>query len=266
MIGVNLLVCNQTAEHRRATELAVRTLLASDLKDLEYRVVAVDNGSKDDTARWLEGQGIEVVALDHNAGIAVGRNIGYRRLLEDLAVEIVVEIHSDMIFPRLWLLPLLTVLEAEADVGLASASLITPRGTLGSLKVPLDYAWPDERILEVVSEAAVRAYRPGVLRPGLQHPVAKCAAMLRQIGLYDEEYRWSNFEDTDEVYRAAAAGWRYVVVGESVVWHWYTFSRLEVGPDHGRAFRENYQRFLAKWPDARHFLDTYQAQAEAIYR
>lgn len=266
-VGVNLIVCNRTPEHRRATEVAIRSLRSSDLSLFPaVRLVAVDNGSTDGTAEWLAGQGFEVIALGENSGIAPARNAATRRLLDDPAVWAVVEVHNDMIFPTQWLLPLLDTLTTQTDVGLASASLITPRGTLGSPKVPLDYAWPDEQIYGVVAEAAARARRPGVLRPGLQHPVAKRAAMLRQIGLYDEEYRWGNFEDTDELYRAAAAGWRYVVVGDSVVWHHYVFSRLEVGPDHDRTFRENQQRFLAKWPDARYFLGTYEAQTEAIYR
>ena len=90
--------------------------------------------------------------------------------------------------------------------------------------------------------------------------------MLREIGLYDEGFRWGNFEDTDEVYRAAKAGWKYVVVGDAVVWHHYWLSRLELDPDHGKSYRENFRRFVEKWPDARGFLFTYQQQTEAIYR
>jgi hypothetical protein len=148
---------------------------------------------------------------------------------------------------------------------MACSSLLTQRGVLGSPRVPISYDWPREKILRVVSAAAAQ-HRGAWIRPGLQHPVAKRVSMLREIGLYDETFAGGNFEDTDEVRRAAAAGWKYVVVGESVVFHYYVFSRLVVGPNHQQAYRENYQRFLGKWPDVRDFLKTYNAQLEAIYR
>lgn len=266
MIGVNLLTCNREPAHRHATELAVQTLLASDAVQYPHVLVAVDNGSTDETAQWLALQGFAVIGLPQNVGIAAGRNLGYQRLLQHPEITTVLEIHNDMVFPRVWCVPLLDVLAQDERIGLASASLLTQRGVLGSPCVPLSYDWPFERIREVVEDAAATARRPGCMRPGLQHPVAKRVAMLREIGLYDESFAGGNFEDTDEVYRAAAAGWRYVVVGDAVVWHHYVFSRLTVGPSHQDAYRENLHRFLLKWPDAREFLQIYGAQTETIYR
>lgn len=266
MIGINLLTCNHRPEHFLATQVAVESLFGSDaLKGARPRLVAVDNGSTDGTVTFLRESGFEVLALEHNAGIAAGRNLGYRILFDGPAVDIIVEVHNDMCFPRVWLTPLLDTMAEDERIGLACASLVTQRGVLGSPRVPISYEWPRERIFDVVETAAAAARRPGLRRPGLQHPVAKRVAMLREIGLYDEQFAGANFEDTDEIYRAISAGWRYVVVGDSVVWHWYVFSRLEVGPDYGRTFHENQQRFMAKWPDARGFLDTYRAQMEAVY-
>lgn len=264
-IGVNLIVCNRTPAHRRATEVAVHSLLASDLMEATVELVAVDNGSADDTATMLEECGFQVERLPANVGIAPARNLASARLLRNPATWAIIEVHNDMVFPREWARPLLDVLDTLPDVGLAGASLITPRGTLGSPKVPVDYGQPVAQIMDGINAAALRARRPGLLRPGLQHPVAKRAAMLRQIGLYDEGFEWGNFEDTDEIYRAATAGWRYVVVGDAVVWHHYWFSRLQLDPDAGRSYRLNYARFLGKYPDARMFLGNYHQQTEALY-
>ena len=154
-IGVNLIVCNRTALHRRATEVAVRSLLTSDFQAVAGQLVAVDNGSQDDTAAWLRTQGFWVEQLEANIGIAPARNMATRALLDNPGVWAVVEIHNDMIFPRSWLLPLLDLLEQEHDVGLAAASLITPRGTLGSPKVPVDYALPYETIAPTAKPIAI---------------------------------------------------------------------------------------------------------------
>lgn len=267
VIGINLLTCNRRPEHFLATKLAVESLLASDaMRGARPRLVAVDNGSTDGTVAFLREAGFVVLALERNVGIAAGRNLGYSILLDDPALEIVVEIHNDMVFPAVWLGPLIDAMAEDWRIGLACASLLTQRGVLGSPCVPLSYNWSYERIREVVGGAAVTARRPGLMRPGLQHPVAKRVAMLREIGLYDEGFAGGNFEDTDEVYRAQAAGYRYVVMGDSIVWHYYVFSRLTVGPSHQHTYRANLQRFLAKWPDAQEFLRVYNAQTEAIYR
>lgn len=271
MIGVNLVVCNRTPRHRRATEVALASLLQSDLTAAPYRLVIVDNGSSDDTGAWLTHwvrthavSGV-VLALGANRGIAAGRNVGYRALLAQPEVWAVAEVHNDMVFPSRWVAPLRATLEADPTVGLASASLMTPRGTLGAPRVHVDYAWPMARIIAVVNEQAATLRRPW-RRPGLQHPVLKRVAMLRQIGLYDEAFAGANYEDTDELYRASAAGWQYVVVGEAVVWHHYTLSRMTVLPDHDRLYHENRQRFLRKHPDAGAFLQRYARETAAIYR
>jgi GT2 family glycosyltransferase len=270
VIGVNLLVCNRTPEHRRATEVALESLVRSDLTHYPYAMVVVDNGSTDETAvwveRWMQERAVrgEVVALRENRGIAAGRNVGYRALLEDPTVWAVIEVHNDMVFPDRWAGPLLESLDADHTVGLAGARLMTPRGTLGSPRVRVDYTWPLERIVAVVTAAALRHRQPG-RRPGLQHPVAKRVAMLRQIGLYDEAYRGMNFEDTDEVKRATDAGWQAVVVGEAVVWHAYTYSRLQFGYDNRRCYRENLAHFRQKHPHAELWLRSYDRQLRRLY-
>lgn len=263
-VGINLLTCNRRPEHLTATMVAVETLLESDAMASDPVLAAVDNGSQGGTVDYLMARGFRVRALSENVGIAAGRNRVYD-LLGWPTLDVVVEIHNDMIFPSVWLTPLLAALRETTQLGLACASLITQNGVLGSPRVPISYDWPRPRILETVERGVEAARRPGVRRPGLQHPVAKRVEMLAQIGLYDERFSGSNFEDTDEVRRALAGGWLYEVIGEAVVWHHYLFSRLQVGPEHNSAFRENRGRFLAKWPDAAAFLRTYNTQTEALY-
>lgn len=273
MIGFNILTCNRTPQHLAATKAAILSLMRSDLPrgSAPARIVIVDNGSTDSTVAWLTAWAAEtsvpvtVVPLRENLGIAAARNIGYRLLLEDPALWAVAEIHNDMIFPGRWLRPLIETLQGDDRVGLASSCLLTHRGVLGSPTVKLSYDWPVDRLIATVDRHAATT-RLFAIRPGLQHPVLKRVAMLREIGLYDEGFRWGNFEDTDEVKRAADAGWLYVVIGASVVYHHYTMSRTTLTPDHSRVYLDNRRWFFAKHADAAAFLARYQQETEAIYK
>jgi GT2 family glycosyltransferase len=262
-VGVNLIVCNRTPAHWRATEVALASLRASDAG--AARLIVVDNGSTS-APDWWARAGLDVIATGRNLGIAAGRNVGAKHLLQDPEIGWLVELHNDMVFPQVWLAPLLAALEADPRLGMACASLLTPKGLLGSPKVVIDYGLPTASIIQTVERAADAHRRPGLIKPGLQHPVVKRVAMLREIGLYDEQFAGMNFEDTDEVYRAAKAGWRYVVVGDTVVWHSYLFSRLQMDIDHATAYHTNQKRFLKKWPDAVAFLARYQQEIDTIYR
>lgn len=269
MIGVNLLTCGRPEhpEFLRATQVAIESLQQSDLSLWPHRILVVDNGSTDGTPDWCESAGLEVLRLPQNVGIPAGRNVGYHRLLEAPEIDLLLEMHNDMIFPKIWLAPMLAVMATDAAIGIACPRLLTQLGSLGSPKLRIDYAQEPARLIARVEAAAAQHRRPGVVRSGLQHPALKRRAMLAQIGLYDEDFGLGNFEDTDEIYRARAAGWRYVVVGDAVVFHHYWLSRFKIDPKQQTAtFRANHAYFSRKWPDADDFLRSYNAEAGAIYR
>jgi GT2 family glycosyltransferase len=90
--------------------------------------------------------------------------------------------------------------------------------------------------------------------------------MLEQIGLYDEAMPgMTNFEDTDEAYRAHKAGWKILINFGSVVYHHYHFTRCDPGvtnhlsdyhwnlrycrAKHGPEFEEFCEE-LGRWMDA----------------
>lgn len=267
MIGVNLLTCGRPTHPQflQAMKMAVRSLLESDLTSVPHQIVVIDDGSTDATPDWCEEQGLSVIRLARTSGIAAARNVGYRRLLETDGIEAIAEIHSDMIFPSVWLRPLLEAMTHHPRLGIACSSLLTQRGIFGSPRLSLDYSSSYGQLRERVEQAAGR-HRKDRCRPGLQHPCLKRTEMLKQIGLYDEGYAGANFEDTDEVYRAAAAGWTYEVIGQSVVYHYYLLSRLTLRTDHHASFQKNYAYFVAKYPDAHTFLLKYNREVGELYK
>jgi len=273
-IGVNLLTCNRSPLLLRMTQLGLRSLLASDLQEHEFRIVVVDNASDDGTVRWLEeDMYLPTVRLDENLGIARARNVGYRWLAEQFPqAEWWLELHNDMIFPKTWLRPLLEIGNSDPRVGLISPGLVTGRPIMfgatqtRTLRVPWHMA--DGSVFSEVELACAVARRDVEPRPGLQHPVLKRVAMMQEIGLYDENMGLSNWEDTEEVCRVWKAHWKYLVCLRSFVFHQYSGSRLEIrGPD---GQNEDWTRGATRFHNVHAacggaFLAEYNSQLGAMY-
>lgn len=259
-IGANLLVCNAHTNplHIRASEWALNSLLDSDLQAHDWRLVVVDNGSDcQATHEWLaklpgRDKRISTLVLPTNLGIPKARNAGYRQLVDAGGMDFVLEVHNDHLFPREWLAPLIEMMASELRLGLACPALITGGGQWMSPAARDLYNRPYE-VARARVEAYAKSTRKQGTRIGLQHPVLKRMAMLDEIGLYDEGFpAKTNFEDLDECLRAHRADWRYWVVRQSVVFHHYHLTRLELTDCMGdyaqnRTYMD--QKWGATWTD-----------------
>ena len=253
-IGANLLVCNSQANpiHLRASEWALNSLLDSDFQQHDWRLVVVDNGSVcDGTAEWMarlpqRDHRISTIRMATNVGIPKARNAGYRQLMDGTDTDFVLEVHNDHLFPHDWLGPLVDMMEREAKLGLACPALITGGGQWFSPAARDLYNRPYP-VARARLEAYAKSARKSQTKIGLQHPVLKRVAMLQQIGLYDEGFPGkTNFEDLDECFRAHRAGWHYWVIRQSVVFHHYHLTRLELSDCMGD-YALNRQYMDRKW-------------------
>jgi GT2 family glycosyltransferase len=244
-IGVNLLVRNMADNplHRKAMGFAMSSLLGSDIKQHDFRCMILDNASTcPETIEFLSkgyspSGRIRVIRSAENLGIARGRNAVYRRLDEDFDYldfsrwhpDYVIEMHTDHVFPAVWLAPIIEYMESHPDVGIMGPALLSPNVHWCVEPFAVNYEKP-ESTFKFVNEAAERNRLPGRVLPGLTHPAVKRWKMLEQIGFYDEAMPGlTNFEDTEEAYRAHKAGWKILINFGSVVYHHYHFSRCDPG-------------------------------------
>lgn len=250
-VGVNLLVRNIAEEPNqlRATQFAVESLLASDLRHTNWRLQIVDDASPcDATQRYLRD--LQDLAIpgkiyswrsERQLGIAKGRNRGNRWFAERWQPDYVVEIHTDHIFPREWLRPMLAAMEEDPALGMVGPLLLTGRPMGWSLEcVEVDFAGAYMLARAAVEQAAARHRAEEPVRFGMTHPAVKRWTMLQALAGYDEGLPGlQNYEDTEEAYRATRAGWRVGVCPASVVWHWYAFSRTRTTTDHHAHYNAN---------------------------
>lgn len=91
MNPVFILCCNNLALTKRCVESARK-------QDIETQIFCIDNGSLDDTAAWLESEGILLEAFPLNSGFSYGMNYGIRKIFE-MGVEYVLATGTDTFLP-----------------------------------------------------------------------------------------------------------------------------------------------------------------------
>jgi GT2 family glycosyltransferase len=265
-VGVSLLTCNlaEHPAHAKATEFALMSLLDSDLMGYDYQVQVVDNGSTCGATRRLlhqyNSQRVQVHWVGMNLGIAGGRNLAYQMLEESFQPTYIVEVHTDHVFPRKWLSPILDRFEEPeyANAGIIGPALVTGGGEWRAPRLASNYDRSYAEFRSELEAAAERMRRKDRAVPGLTHPCVVSWAMVESLNvrdatgrlcLYDPELPGrQNFEDTELCFRADAAGWSILIDFSSVVYHHYHYSRLTgvLNDIHGHGYNTNYAYCLNK--------------------
>jgi GT2 family glycosyltransferase len=209
-------------------------------------IVAVDNGSTDGTAAYLEA----VAARDArvrpcinaaNVGFAAATNQGVARARG----EILLLLNNDTLVPDGSIAALTRHLD-DPDVGIVGA--VTNRaGNEAQIDAPYRTCG------ELARFAAERARRHAGERFDLRTVTMFCAALRRrvwdEIGPLDEQFEIGMFEDDDYAMRVRQAGRRVVCAGDVFVHHFGQGSLGHLGPtgEYGRLFHANRARWEAKW-------------------
>jgi cysteinyl-tRNA synthetase len=198
----------------------------------DVEVIVVDNGSLDESPRWLDSlpagdSRLRVVHCDHYLGAAAGRNVALKQsrgrfvLLLDTSVEVTGDIFS----------PLAEVL-GDDSVGVAGAWGVAT----GDLRTFEDAHGPDVD--------AVEAYLMAFQRK-----------RVREVGLMDEKYRFYRHLDLDYSFAFRNLGYRNVLVpGLPLRRHEHSeWSRL-AEEERQRLSKRNFYRFLRRWGGRRDLL------------
>lgn len=201
------------------TAQCLESLNESTYPNLE--VVVVDNGSRFPTLEPLQERfsNIHTVQLDENEGFTGGCNRGMEYGLESNA-EYIFLLNNDTIVDKDAVPLLVDEMEANPDVGMASALIISPgadrriQSYCGTIH--RNRAWisrPDWGVTATDEHAKTvdTEFAPAC-------GVMFRSEMLREVGLFDERL-FTNWEDYDLCVRIADGGWRIVSVGGAEVVH-----------------------------------------------
>jgi GT2 family glycosyltransferase len=212
---------------------------------VEAEVIAVDNGSTDETAaRLREMPWVRVITNATNLGYVRGNNAGIAAAPPDADVVLLnndVEIHQDG-----WLDALREAAHAAPDVGIVGCRLVLPDGRLlhtGTYMLA-DTFWGQQI---GALETDVNQYARTRDVEGI---VFACAYLRREvlarIGGLSEKFR-SYFEDTDYCLRAREAGFRTVVCGGVTLVHHEHGSTSDQPKTFETLFQKSRRTFRGLW-------------------
>jgi GT2 family glycosyltransferase len=200
---------------REHLDVCLRSLRDQTYKDFE--VVVVDNGSRDGSVEFVEGNfpEVKVLKLRSNRGFSAAVNAGIKFCHGDY----IALLNSDTEADPEWLRELVAAFEDEPDVGFCASKVLfyDRRHTVNSAGDAVSvtgYAWnigrghPDGEMFDV------RRYVFGASAAASIY----CRKMLTEIGLFDEDY-FAYFEDVDISFRAQLRGYRCLYVPGAVVYH-----------------------------------------------
>jgi GT2 family glycosyltransferase len=194
------------------------SLLSQDFHN--YEVLLVDNGSTDDSLRFVEKFSkdvrLKIIALNKNYGFSRGNNIGIKCSQSDY----VIILNNDTEVKTNFITELVNAAEKDNQIGSVGCRILSQNGkTWFSQKfVNNGFIVPfflqtliEDRIEQISNISTINLANSGCA-------VLYRRSVLDEVGLFDEDF-WSNSEDWDLGYRINMAGFKSVYIPASLVFH-----------------------------------------------
>lgn len=222
-LGVDIVVCIHNALED------VKACLSSIVANTRppYRLILVDDGSKDDTKRYLEtfaaAQGATLLRSDTAGGYTRAANRG----LSASSALWTILLNSDTIVSFGWIDELLKIGESDEKIGIVGPSSNTASWQSAPLLFDEDGDWANNPLLLDIDVQEMQRLVSSVAPPqGIDLPFLNgfCfmirRPLLDDIGLFDEETFGAGYgEENDFCIRARQAGWKLIFAPNAYVFH-----------------------------------------------
>lgn len=191
---------------------------------VNYHVLLVDNGSRDNSVEYLQScfPWVEILSLKDNVGYGLGNNAGIEHALLT-PTDYIFLLNNDTQVDSDMLSILVTVAESDSQFGIVGPTMYYFE--------PPDVIWSGENYVNWRSGQVTRK-RMGehVSQDSLRQldickvdHIDTCAALVRRevfesVGLLDPRY-FINYDDLDLDLRAKRAGFDVVYVPHAFMWH-----------------------------------------------
>jgi len=189
------------------------------IKYPNYNIIVVDNGSHNNEPELIKEKfpDLQLIKNKENKGFAIANNQGMRIALEHDAKYILL-LNNDTTVKNDFLNILVEYAEHNKDVGIVSPKILyynSERIWSMGTKIRYIFGIPIHIFNGKNSTEINRIIEPDF--------ASGCAMLIKKevinkIGLLDQDY-FSYTEDADFSYRARKAGYKIMVIPESIVWH-----------------------------------------------
>jgi GT2 family glycosyltransferase len=212
-------------------------------------IIIVDNGSNE-TTKYNMQQFVKSAACDNISlhcvllPINLGYPSGINKGLGFCKGTIIGVLNNDLIFPRMWLDPLVALLEADPIYGFAAPFL--------SYAPSIQHVPGKFNSAEELEDFAVSFTQLNKDKVILTHKVIGACLLLRRevldtVGGNDFWFGIGNYDDDDWCLRVRLAGYRIAVVGGSYVHHFGHASFKQQTGHFNTSMEINAAKFARKW-------------------
>ncbi len=190
-----------------------------------YKVVFVDNGSADDSVKFVKESfpNIIIIELKANTGFAKANNVGIKKAFEDKEVKYIALLNNDAVVDRSWLSEMVRVVRLESQAG-SIAPVIKKfyiRDEFDSVGIQMKIEGGGNNLHANEKDTGQCAEVKEVFG------CTGCAClylrdMLNDV-VYENDYFDSDFfaycEDVDLSWRARLRGWKCFTAPNAIVYH-----------------------------------------------
>lgn len=189
-----------------------------------YNIFIADNGSTDDSIRWLQSTypEVQIIDLKTNHGFAKGYNL----CLEKIQAPYYVLLNSDVEVSPGWIEPVIELMENDSSIGACqpkikafhNKALFEYAGAAGGWLDSLGYPFCRGRIFNIVEKDEGQYDNPQEVFWATGAAFFVRSKLFHGIGGFDEDY-FAHSEEIDLCWRMKKAGYKIMVQPSSVVYH-----------------------------------------------
>jgi GT2 family glycosyltransferase len=218
MSSPRLFIIVLSHNHRDDTFSCLQSLLNSDYENFDIILLESSSTVNETEEYRRQFPQIQVITLKENLGYAGNNNIGIHAALEQGADWIMI-LNNDTVLDTACLSHLVAAGEGDPEIGIVG---------------PMVYHFDEPNVIQSAGGVLGKYWQNFHLGTNeadrgqfnLTRPVAwisGCAmmirpAVMRQIGLFDEEY-FLYWEETEFCIRSSRAGWKIIHVPDAKLWH-----------------------------------------------
>lgn len=202
-IAISLL-CHNDEEYLKP---CLESLQKSDLFNYDVKLFCYDNNSNEPMKEYIRSLNIDkwIYSSSTNDGIVIPRIKIYEEIMKE-NFDFLLEIHSDMIFPKVWLEPLFEIFDSETAI--IEPHIYQPTNKTISLE---EF---EIKLPKLINENVYDKCRQ-------THPWLINLKIMDKIGgYYDPMFSPHECEDDDLVYRIITNGLKIKSIGKSWVVHY----------------------------------------------
>ena len=200
------------------------------IKYKNYKIILVDNNSKDNQAEKLQRQfpHVKLIKNNENTGFCIANNQGIEIALKEKADYILLLNNDTTVTPN-FLDILINYSEKHSKIGIVSPKI--------NYYYNQDVVWCMGGTISIISGMTIsigKGKKSSLFTKIIQPDFASgCALLIKRevvekIGVLDPIY-FAYYEDVDISYRARKAGYEIAVLPKSVIWHKKSASAGYVG-------------------------------------